>query len=751
MASWKKVLVSGSSIEVNEITASGVPTLDNESNLLAIDATTGGITQITQAQVNAGNTYFIGGADTGSVVTNLSFDTSTDYLIYTGAFDHGFGFSTVEASNTASIKLHTPQALKTTSSPTFNSLYIDNFIFSKDNLTTRIEFIGNERIGFEVGGLSYLVLSASNSGEEIIFNDEGGAGVDLRVEGDTNTHLLFTDAGEDKVAIGTPTVNANSLLTVDGTIHTAGITASALPSNAASTTVIVNAGSGQLETRDIDDLLADGNGLFNSGSINGTDDEIEVTYPVANETKIGIVTNPILTGNVGVAGNLSASGDITASNIQLFGDLALGGNIFSFNGFSFIEGVSAVFTGSNIFGSGSTPLANDEAGGGVAHQFTGSVAITGSNLTIISGGITATENTGSFGYLTALEISSSGLLFASLSNDDSTLADGVVVYDNATGQFFTTASNAVGVTEYPDLNLIPAGILSSSFLNSPGQGEVRLTSNSIQGPIIDLGLQTSDSPQFVSLNLTGNLTASGVISGSSMLFASLSLDSTTQNRTVTYNAATGKFFHTGSYGGGGGGGDTNYDDLLEIPEDIISGSVLSSAGQGSVILTTNGVATNITADVGLETSDSPQFVDLTLTGNGTIAGNLTVNGDLTSISTTNMVVEDTFILLASGSQNADNDSPNDGGIIVERTNDQRGTALFWDSSALTWAIDVDGADSINNSSVNSDVNVATIQLNNGAPSAGSTPVLGVNDSNTGGRLGNLFVDASDDFGVYVYV
>lgn len=379
---------------------------------------------------------------------------------------------------------------------------------------------------------------------------------------------------------------------------------------------------------------------------------------------------------MGVAGNLSASGDITASNIQLFGDLALGGNIFSFNGFSFIEGVSAVFTGSNIFGSGSTPLANDEAGGGVAHQFTGSVAITGSNLTIISGGITATENTGSFGYLTALEISSSGLLFASLSNDDSTLADGVVVYDNATGQFFTTASNAVGVTEYPDLNLIPAGILSSSFLNSPGQGEVRLTSNSIQGPIIDLGLQTSDSPQFVSLNLTGNLTASGVISGSSMLFASLSLDSTTQNRTVTYNAATGKFFHTGSYGGGGGGGDTNYDDLLEIPEDIISGSVLSSAGQGSVILTTNGVATNITADVGLETSDSPQFVDLTLTGNGTIAGNLTVNGDLTSISTTNMVVEDTFILLASGSQNADNTSPNDGGIIVERTMTKKAQPYF---------------------------------------------------------------------------
>ena len=122
--------------------------------------------------------------------------------------------------------------------------------------------------------MSYLILSASNSGEEIIINEGGGPNIDLRVEGDTNTHLLFTDSSEDKIAIGTSTVNANSLLTVNGTIHTAGITASALPSNAASTLVIVDGGSGQLETRDIDDLLSDGNGLFDSGSIKGTNDEI---------------------------------------------------------------------------------------------------------------------------------------------------------------------------------------------------------------------------------------------------------------------------------------------------------------------------------------------------------------------------------------------------------------------------------------------------------------------------------------------
>ena len=57
MASWKKVLVSGSTIEVNQITASGIPTIDNESNLLAI-GTDGGVTQITQGSIAGPNPAF---------------------------------------------------------------------------------------------------------------------------------------------------------------------------------------------------------------------------------------------------------------------------------------------------------------------------------------------------------------------------------------------------------------------------------------------------------------------------------------------------------------------------------------------------------------------------------------------------------------------------------------------------------------------------------------------------------------------
>ena len=48
MATWKKIIYSGSNASLAEISASVVPQLDNTSNLLTIDSATGGITQITQ-------------------------------------------------------------------------------------------------------------------------------------------------------------------------------------------------------------------------------------------------------------------------------------------------------------------------------------------------------------------------------------------------------------------------------------------------------------------------------------------------------------------------------------------------------------------------------------------------------------------------------------------------------------------------------------------------------------------------------
>jgi hypothetical protein len=812
MPSWKKVLVSGSNIHVAEITASRVPTVDNENNLLAISAN-GGITQITQGSVAGTNPTFTIEAFNSSSITTTDF-TATGSLIFSHSFDHGFGFTLTDSGTTSSISLQTPQDLQTTAGPLFASITASNGIAHAGDTDTRIEFV-DDQILFHAGGVKLLSLVEGGTDNVVINQDSND--VDFRVEGNTDTHLLFVDGGNDKIAIGTSTVNASSLLTVSGTIHATGITSSLLPSNTDSTTVIVDGGSGKLEKRDINDLVGAGDGLFNSASIIGTDNEIEVTFPSANTTQIGIVDNPIIGGGLTVNGDISASGDVTASNIQLFGDLALGGNIFSFSGFSFIEGVSAVFTGSNIFGSGSTPGANDTAGGGIAHQFTGSVSITGSNLTVVDGGITAEGGTGLFGSVTSLgNISASGNLFAALPLDTTPLTE-IAVYNSTTGQLFYTSSQGLsdtldtfkttgqrdgnssitgslvvsgssGLIEIDNnaikgLTTVPGGqpsiVLNEDGFefNQVGQGGSALAKFRINGTNENVDFQVdgktvndllkvsaSESRVEIRNSLSvlgdGHITASGDISGSGALFASLSLDNSSGLKVVVFDTSSGKFFFTGSYGGAGGG-VTSYNDLSDIPSTIVSASVLSSPGQGEAILTINGVAGS-TVDLGLQTNDNVEFADLKVTGNATIdnnatiGGNLTVNGTMTSISSTNLQVEDTFILLASGS--AAGGSLNDGGIIVEQTTSGTGTALFFDTSQNIWAIDQAGADHTNDATVSADVTVATVQLaglahgvNNNTNPPTTATILGNDDAAEKSRKGSFFVDIDDDFGLYVYM
>ena len=64
-----------------------------------------------------------------------------------------------------------------------------------------------------------LAITGSSAGDgEVAINDGGRNDINFRVEGDTNQYLLFTDAAEDGVAIGTNANDANAILTVEGAI-----------------------------------------------------------------------------------------------------------------------------------------------------------------------------------------------------------------------------------------------------------------------------------------------------------------------------------------------------------------------------------------------------------------------------------------------------------------------------------------------------------------------------------------------------
>jgi hypothetical protein len=59
------------------------------------------------------------------------------------------------------------------------------------------------------------ITSAKMTTSTLVLN-EAGAAVDFRVEGDTDTHLLFVDGSADKVGIGTD--SPSYTLHVDGNI-----------------------------------------------------------------------------------------------------------------------------------------------------------------------------------------------------------------------------------------------------------------------------------------------------------------------------------------------------------------------------------------------------------------------------------------------------------------------------------------------------------------------------------------------------
>jgi hypothetical protein len=113
---------------------------------------------------------------------------------------------------------------------------------------------------------------------------------------------------------------------------------------------------------------------------------------------------------------------------------------------------------------------------------------------------------------------------------------------------------------------------------------------------------------------------------------------------------------------------------------VSSGAVsLANSGSGAVLVingTSNEVdvsRTNGTVTVGLPN-------DVTITNNLFVGGDLAVNGNLTYINTTDLLIEDKYILLGSGST-----FPNDAGIIFGGSSNtvNNGSALIWDASYNT--------------------------------------------------------------------
>lgn len=450
---------------------------------------------------------------------------------------------------------------------------------------------------------------------------------------------------------------------------------------------------------------------------------------------IGLRTNSsVRFADITATGNISASGFISASALHVKNDATIEGDLildgdFNFDGFGFQNSGILNHSGSNIFGSGSSLEPSE-----LFHEFTGSVSITGSNITLVDGIFV-----GSGSGLTDIDasalpsgiISSSDQLASAISG--AYTADGVAIGLGANG----TAGQFSAITATPANN--------SDALATGDQIFDYITTNNTT-------LLNNIASNYISAITTGaGLSGSGTQGDIEL---KLDLGNLTQG-TPTATDIIG-FYDTAA-------GATKKATIASLGAIITA----SSAGTVTSITTGNGLtggtistAGTITVDPGanITVNSDGVGVDVVIGNNGeeitnliaTSAsfGKLTVTGDTTVIESETLKIADNFMFLNS---NYGNIGPSeDAGISVNR-----GTSLdanlYWeeDIAGVTnigrWAVSTkniaDGDTGITPDSTTA--YLATVSSSVASPSA--NPTFG----STAGQ-GNMHIDtATGDIWMYV--
>lgn len=170
----------------------------------------------------------------------------------------------------------------------------------------------------------------------------------------------------------------------------------------------------------------------------------------------------------------------------------------------------------------------------------------------------------------------------------------------------------------------------------------------------------------------------------------------------------------------------NTDDFVVTAGDVTLADELTGA-----VLTIVGTANEVEVGRALGTVTIGLPDDVTVTNDLTVGGNLTVQGDVTAIQTTNLEVEDRYILLNSGSIG----SIAKGGIIVDQGGGS-GRAFILSEASNRWGF---------KESVASDASTAV-------PEAFAAAVIEGEPDQFGGeydRVGNIRVDNQGDIFIYV--
>ena len=288
----------------------------------------------------------------------LYLDASADKIgIKTGTPDEAL---TVEGNISASGAL-----MGVTHVTASGNLTVGQYIYHKDDANTYLNFT-DDRLRFNIGGISYIDLNDSSTApHDITFND-GGNNIDLTIKGTSNNPLFKTDASANRIGthgLGSPAVDfhiGGSELRVDGNISGSSTGTGSFGRVEVSgdarfqSNLIVD---GKVTAQEFHTEIVSSSIIFTSGSTkfgDSSDDNHSFTGSInqsgsfsLNDGNLTVSDNIIIGGTTDLNGNLEVAGNITASlNISASGDILADGRIFE-KGTSVIDHATAM---SIVFG-----------------------------------------------------------------------------------------------------------------------------------------------------------------------------------------------------------------------------------------------------------------------------------------------------------------------------------------------------------------------------------------------------------------
>ena len=401
--------------------------------------------------------------------------------------------------------------------------------------------------------------------------------------------------------------------------------------------VIVSGSSAELSTLTLDTALPVAQGGIGASSLtdkavlisqdSGTDTVGAVALTSNGQLIIGGADGPAAATLTGTSNEVTVTNGANSITLSLPDDVTIGQDLV----------VTRNLRNSSAVGS-------SHITGSITGSFTGD----GSGLSGVSGVFPTTPETGVSHDALKLFVNDGASKFISGSN----FAE--YVFGKVSGDATVAAGGAL---------TIAAGAIEQSMLDSFGLISGSSNDGSLTTAIVSEGAGILSGSAQISVDISGSLSAAAVVGlGASIVSASVMVD----HDATTNFVANEHIDHTSvsiTAGAGLTGGGT-----IASTRDIAVG-----AGTG---VTVN--ANDVAIGQAVETDSNVQF------NNMVIDGNLTVNGTQTLNNTTNLLIEDRFILMNSGSS-----ATGDGGILVGSGSAFSASAFIFDDSEDRWGVQID--------------------------------------------------------------